>query len=545
MKSTHRTWRVLLPSCFFLGMLTVSTGVAAGANITVNPAVIHQTIRGWEITDYFSFEDTVMFPVKPSSATIDQVFQKAVDEVGINRIRVEVRSSMEHNQDYYLQYKNGTLSYEQWRCLRYSTANDNNDPYNLNLAGFHFTDLDERIDKMVLPLRQKLQARGEKLHINMVYTAFVNQMTGSACSPNLTYHHDDSPEEYAEFILAMFVHMQSKYGFVPDTVEVILEPDNTPFWRGKQIGQAIVATARMLASRGFSPKFVAPSTTNMSNAVSYFDELVSQVPEALQYMSDISYHRYSGVSDTALQNLAARARTYNLGTSMLEWWSSSNNYKILHKDLKMGNNSAWEQADIAGPTSTYYALYSINNSNPSSPVIALGPMARYTRHYFQYVRYGAVRVEAQSDTSAHDPIAFRNPDGKYVVVSIASAAGSFSVTGLPAGTYGVMYSSTSNTSQIGVQAPDVTIGAGQALTTSVPSAAVVTIYAKSNSPAVSPCDLNSDLRVDASDVQLSINQALGIASCGTADVTHDGKCDAVDVQRIINSSLGSACRSGS
>jgi len=61
------------------------------------------------------------------------------------------------------------------------------------------------------------------------------------------------------------------------------------------------------------------------------------------------------------------------------------------------------------------------------------------------------------------------------------------------------------------------------------------------SQPASACDVNGDGAVNASDVQLAINQALGLTPCGSADLQHSGKCTVVDVQRIINASLGGAC----
>jgi hypothetical protein len=72
------------------------------------------------------------------------------------------------------------------------------------------------------------------------------------------------------------------------------------------------------------------------------------------------------------------------------------------------------------------------------------------------------------------------------------------------------------------------------------------LYSGSNAgpSAASACDLNSDGLVNVSDVQLSVNQALGILSCTTGDLNGDGRCDVVDVQRIVNASIGLGCKAG-
>jgi O-glycosyl hydrolase len=516
--------------------------IIAAPTITINPATTHQTITGWGISEYYALDDPALFPTPPAAATVNQIFDRAVNEFGVNRIRLGVRSGSE-NQDYYAQYKAGTLPYQEWRCRRYSTSNDNNDPNVLNMAGFHFSDMDERIGKLVIPLRQKLQAKGEQLYIALNYVAFVDQISAAGCPAGLQYHHDDSPQEYAEFILAVFTHMRNKYGFVPDAVEVVLEPDNTAFWRAKQIGDAIVATGQKLAANGFTPKFIGPSTTNMTNAMLYFDDLARQVPAALPYLSELSYHRYGGVSDSALQGIAARAQAHNLQTSMLEWISTGNSFQILHKDLKMGRNSAWQQGDIAvntGSTSVHNAFLVVDPSNTTN--IGPSPMSRYTRHYFEFVRRGAVRVDAQSSSSSHDPLAFRNTNGKYVVVMIANASGAFDINGLPAGTYGVKYTSLSNNSLHNISGSDVTIGPGQTLTASIPYAAVVTVYARNGSVSYSDCDMDNNGSINLADVQSAVDQSLAVAPCTKADLDRNGNCNVVDIQRVVISALGGACR---
>jgi hypothetical protein len=64
----------------------------------------------------------------------------------------------------------------------------------------------------------------------------------------------------------------------------------------------------------------------------------------------------------------------------------------------------------------------------------------------------------------------------------------------------------------------------------------------SAAPAVSnACDLNGDGVVNAADVQIAVNQAIGTSACSNGDVNHDGVCNILDVQTVINASLGGAC----
>lgn len=64
------------------------------------------------------------------------------------------------------------------------------------------------------------------------------------------------------------------------------------------------------------------------------------------------------------------------------------------------------------------------------------------------------------------------------------------------------------------------------------------------SPALNACDLNADGSVNVVDVQLAINQALGMVQCTNGDLSGDSQCNVVDVQRSINAALGSGCQAG-
>jgi len=59
----------------------------------------------------------------------------------------------------------------------------------------------------------------------------------------------------------------------------------------------------------------------------------------------------------------------------------------------------------------------------------------------------------------------------------------------------------------------------------------------------SPCDLNQDGVVNATDVQLAIDMALGSIPC-TANIDGAGVCNVAIVQRVVNAALGGACVTG-
>lgn len=454
-----------------LALLQPAPPPAENAVLTIDPGTAHQTMRGWEVIAQADQHYAKAFP-----AYAPMVFDKVV-ELGINRLRLEVRSGSEHAADSWAAlaaagYPTNGPGYATWRATRYEAINDNADPFAINPAGFHWSELDDTIDLVANPLRARLADRGESLYVNLTYVAFTSQITSGQ------YHHH-APNEYAEFMLALFQHMQSRYGWVPDAIEVILEPDNVQQWRsGTLIGQTIVATGRRLAAAGFTPDFIAPSTTCMSAASRYFDEMI-RVAEVKTYLDEIAYHRYCEVSEGNLKAVVERAQAHGLSTSMLEWWNPANSYRTLHEDLKTGRNSAWQQATLTNvDTPNGLGMADVNTSDPAAPVVTTAGISRFTSLYYRHVRHGARRVGASSDAAALDPLAFVNVNGTHVVVVQALNAGSFSVHGLPEGTYGISFATDEASGDV-----EQTIASGQNVAASIPAAGVLVIYGKGSAPA--------------------------------------------------------------
>jgi hypothetical protein len=441
-----------------VGPAGVIAGVAGTGDIRVNPSVTYQTIVGWEAHGQAGEDDDPDFALYADSLLV-----RAACDLGINRIRLEVQSGQENPTDNYLRMRAGEITNEQWRCLRWTAVNDNTDPNSINASGFNWTLLDRRIERVILPLRKLMQDRGERLYINLTYVAFVEQ-----CN-NLNYIHAN-PAEYAEFMLAAFTHLRDRWGIVPDGLEVILEPDNSD-WDGTDIGRAIVQTAARLEAAGFRPEFIGPSTTSMARAITFFDDMI-RVQGVSQYLKEISYHRYTGVSTSNLQQLATRAAQHNMRTAMLEKLDAD--YTVLHQDLKFGRVSAWQQFALAfrGDGAGGNVYLGIDRSS-GTPRIIYPARTRFLRQYFQFIREGARRIDATSTKSAFDPVAFINPDGDHVVVVKATAGGSFTVQGLPAARYGVKYTTAA---EFDVDLPDVNLGAGETLSASIPAAGAVTIF---------------------------------------------------------------------
>ncbi len=389
----------------------------------------------------------------------NSLLDQAVNDLGINRLGLAVRSGSENSSDYYAGVP--TTETVESRCQSYLTVNDNSDPRIIASGGFHFSEIDTTVVKVVLPMKQRLESRGEHLFVNLTYVSFLRQ-----CSTIPPYVHRE-PSEYAEFMLAVFLHLRDTYGLVPDAVEVILEPDAWDTWTGTMIGRAIVATAARLSSAGFHPTFVAPSTADLGRGLQYIDDMYN-VPGVQPLVGELAYHRYGVTSDDGLAGLAQRAAVHGARTSMLEHIGSG--VDDLYTDLTIGQVSAWQQFALATPGEgdaggRYYAI--INGQ------AVLASRTRYLRQYFRYVRMGARRVAARSDSPELRPVGFQNADGQIAVVMHADRAGAIELRGLRPGRYGMSITTLTAT---GAELSPVVAGSDGVLRLTAPAVGVLTVY---------------------------------------------------------------------
>jgi hypothetical protein len=223
------------------------------------------------------------------------------------------------------------------------------------------------------------------------------------------------------------------------------------------------------------------------------------------YLKEASYHRYGGVA--SIPAYANYALSQGLRTSMLE--HGPGDVSELIYDLTVANVSAWAQEGISF---NFPSQSAINNQDSGFAanylfILDVAPgsiqMGRRTpgfRQVFRYVGVGAVRVGASSSFGAVTPVAFRNPNGGIVVVQHATSAASWSVAGLPAGSYEITYSGEpagpcpNSCPQMALNSQ--TIMSGGSVSVSVPGAGVLTVFqAGSTTPPRTPPSAPFNLRI--------------------------------------------------
>lgn len=404
------------------------------AHLTIDTQERHQTMAGWEVTarawEYDKVNDRFDGSWVPER---ERLAAMLVDEAGIDRLRLEIKSGMENPVDYWTLFAAGKIGYREYKDHFYEKINDNADPTTLNPAGVQFSDLDWHVENIVLPVKQRLEARGRHLRLNLAYVDF----KWTALSGTLS--HATKPTEYAELVAATFSHLKEKYGLAPDSLEIIIEPDNTRDWSGVAIGRAIVAASSRLDAAGFpNVEIIAPSTAKAQRALSYFEDIRS-VPGAAQRMTTLAYHRYDGAPDALdLNEIRDAAHAARVKTAMLEYVDGS--VSDLLADLSEGDATAWQKYGIGamqradGATSPGWLI--TGREVPGASLdLGLTPLARSLGLLFGTVDQGSVRVSARTDAEDLGTAAFLTPGNKLVVAIHPREDMPLTISGLRQGPY--------------------------------------------------------------------------------------------------------------
>ncbi len=457
-----RLWLRAAGRCPWLLVIAALATLACApgdARISVHPSAQLQIMTGWEglIGGQVSCNHTAWALVH------DKVLDLATNELGMNRIRLPLRSGYESHRDLFPALMRGEAKYLDWERATFRPENDNDDPMVADPAGFQWAFLDHTVDDLVLPLKQRLVSRGDDLWINLTYIGAKHAEL-----------HRDNPAEYAELVVATFEHLRQKYGIVPNSFEVVSEP-NLGNWSAEETAKNLLAAKQRLAAAGFRPDFVGPSVSSIDGSLDYFERMAA-VPHAVEALDEFAYHRYSG-GILALRRIGAMARARRLRTAMLEDLRAGPDE--LHEDLVEANVSAWQKFGMVTcpqPDSVSDGVYVlVDQSDSTHPVARLAPTARYLRQYFRHVALGAHRVEATSSNRRQKVTAFVNRGGGTTVVVRSERDGTLRVSGLPAGRYAV----TATTDQLDAAAlGDTTIDVGGILLARMPGRGVLTIFSR-------------------------------------------------------------------
>ena len=425
----------------------VSNSTIADVSISLNGAA-YQTWRAWRWTvrgNRYVDGTCARVPDAVLSAYLDEV----VNNLGFTGIRLE---------QHYLQALEGA-------------ANDNADPFNLNMAGFVggleapavFNNCPvypriDHIDRTIIPVRSRVLARGEPfdLYLSFVYFQF----------DRLPQWWRDNVQEGAEAVEAYLTWFRQNYGFVPDWF-TYNEPDARHFEANRWMGNLTVALGQRFAKMGVSTRIEQPSSSTPGAAVYTYD-LLAGVTGAAALVKRVSFHGYdyttpwppqSGIK--ARNDLRSRARSIGAETAMTEvccrsWWNGGYDTGLAYvRDMFLNMTEAdisvWEPLGIYNVCSAMGCVVgqgsaqNLINLEHDLSTYYLNPAFWVARQFSQFIRPGYVRLGLNcsgcTETADRGPgvkaVAWKSPSGSIVVNLINDTGASITtaLTGIPAGVF--------------------------------------------------------------------------------------------------------------
>lgn len=404
--------------------------VPLGKVVQLNPSQRFQTMTGWR-------SGGLGYDCPGYARYRDALITRVVGDYNLTHRSIEVRSGAEHTSDLYAQLKAGRITDSVYRAAWFAPINDNADPLVTDSSKFHWSFLDDRVRTEVLPWRAAVTAAGKAPYVTLLVVDFKTAAHGNLGRP---FDLLKNAEEYAEWVTMAFVHMQRTYGWVPDAIEVTLEPENSQTY-GPDVGRAIVAARRRLAAKGFRPEFAAPSNTTARNVVSYMRDITAAgaAPEW------VVWHRYIAPRPDSAVLAGIRALP---GKKAMTEYNQTNTAAdaadLLFEDLTLADVSTWviylgAACGRQDNPENKGALLQVNIVDSLAPKINDTYRGAILRQVYASVNAGDRRIGAAvGDTSAR-VAAFLRPDGGIVVTLRARAAGTYTVKGLPPGAYDVSY----------------------------------------------------------------------------------------------------------
>lgn len=430
------------------------------ATVTVDPNTSFQTFHGWQATAQAgqslnaTTDDENEYPSSTFGNYNDALLAAMLD-VGINSFRVE-------------------WNFKDVNATGYDTTGGTAiQPTTATEGQWHYDRFTQAMDDVVLPYMAMMRAQGDPDPFIILCLVDFDEAG---------YDAENSTTEFAFAANKVIAKFRELYGRLPDAVEPCLEPDegeNTTHWTAAKIANNIVAADALLVSNYLNGiRWIAPSTANGTIANTWYNDMQTANASALALMDVVSYHRYTAPSGAQLNTLRDNAEADGNTTAMLEYIGAD--IDDLVADLIEARNSMWQQFCCAYPESFQTdngAQYFIVNR--TSWVVTLGERTKYLRHFFKYIRRGAVMKGVMNSSGTYTRIPFRNANGKWAVPIRCVGSGDIDVVGLPAATYGIRYTlgnGTSAPSSYDQPLSNQTIADGQDVSFTMPGAGVVTVF---------------------------------------------------------------------
>jgi ankyrin repeat protein/O-glycosyl hydrolase/predicted glycoside hydrolase/deacetylase ChbG (UPF0249 family) len=418
------------------------TPASSSVEVKVDTQVTHQTIQGFgtmwiESRDRPEYHDPAFFDM-------------AADDLGLSILRIFAPTDLE-------------------------PVNDDNDPNHFNWPAFKTATMNDR-----MTFAQQFKKRGVQRFLLTVLSPSEFLKTNRSADWGGALR-ADMYDEYAEQVAAMVILAQKNWGINITDVTIQNELLFTEFYGScvyypEGAREAVRALMHKFQKEGIKTRIFMPEDMMVYDRMMAYIKPTMADPETSKFPGGFCTHRLGGYDE--VRRWYESTKKYGRENWMTEtgghpqtWTGAMNMAGDMYDYLVGGNFNAWIYERLTGDAGAVSALFA--DGKPAPKYYA-------AKHYFRYVRPGAVRIEAQSPDVDLLVSAYRHDvDGTLTVVLINRSDRPMAVQlamsgrGLPQ-TYSV-YRST-ETDQCAEQPQ-----AAAAPKLDMPPKSIVTLYGKSDS----------------------------------------------------------------
>ncbi|MGV3614136.1 MAG: ankyrin repeat domain-containing protein [Fimbriimonas sp.] len=372
-----------------LALLPVLLTAPAPERIVVDLTRKHQTIAGFGGSlIVFSGEDR-------RDQTDPKFIERAVHDLGVSLVRVPMPQEWE------------------WR-------NDNADPTTINWDGFRMTAFaNETGADWRLKLLQKFKAAGVHQFLASTWSPPPFTKTNRSVT-NAGYLRMDRTEEYAEY-MAAWVELAQRYDI--DFRAVTLQNEllfnhsfRSTVYDGAQLREAVRAVQGKFDHRGLQTEIFLPEDMMEFGRMENYIRPTMADPVARKFRGGFATHRLGGFDE--VRRWREHTKKWGKPNWMTEtsghpqtWDGALKMASDIHDYLVGGDYAAW----------IYWQLTDRKSSGEYALMVDGQPTPKYyaAKHFYRYVRPGAVRVASTHEKGDVVASAFRDEwDQKLTVVLI-------------------------------------------------------------------------------------------------------------------------------
>lgn len=343
--------------------------------------ITHQTIQGFgtmwiEFRDRPEYHDSTFFDL-------------AVDDLGLSILRIFAPSDVE-------------------------PVNDDDDPNHYNWPAFKIATMNDRMS-----FAQEFKKRGVERFLLTVLSPGEFLKTNRSADWGGALR-ADRYDEYAEQVAAMIILARKNWGINVTEVTIQNELLFTEFYGScvyhpEGAREAVRALMHKFRKEGIKTRIFMPEDMMVYDRMMAYIKPTMADPETRKFPGGFCTHRLGGYD--VVHRWYESTRQYGRENWMTEtgghpqtWTGAMNMAEDMYAYLVGGNFNAWIYERLSGDAGDVSELFA--NGKPAPKYYA-------AKHYFRYVRPGAVRVEATSSDADLLVSAYRHDvDGTLTVVLI-------------------------------------------------------------------------------------------------------------------------------